>query len=126
MIEEYNKNLHNEAIGKLYQYARELRREETKAEKKLWHYLRNRKLDGLKFRRQHPLDRFIPDFYCHEKKFAIELDGSVHDGRMNENYDEVRTKLLEESGITVIRFKNSEVDDDVFNVLKTIREFIRK
>ena len=63
MTESYNDNLHKEAIGKLYQYGSELRRESTEAEKLLWIELRNRKLNSLKFRRQHPLDKFIVDFY---------------------------------------------------------------
>ena len=63
MPEAYNDNLHNEAIGKLYQYGRELRQELTAAEKVLWTELRNRKFDGLKFRRQHPIGIYIVDFY---------------------------------------------------------------
>lgn len=51
----------------------------TEAEDILWKHLRNKKLNGLKFRRQHPLDIFIADFYCHEKKLVIELDGGIHD-----------------------------------------------
>ena len=91
MTEEYNDNLHKGAIGKLYQYGRELRQSSTKAEKILWEYLRNRNLDGMKFRRQHPIDKFIADFYCHEKKLVVELDGAVHDDKMNAQYDEART-----------------------------------
>ena len=71
MTESYNDNLHQEAVGKLYQYGRELRKESTEAEKLLWTELRNRKLNGLKFRRQHPLDKFVADFYCNEKKLVI-------------------------------------------------------
>ena len=83
MTESYNDNLHKEAIGKLYQYGRELRQESTEVEKLLWTELRNRKLNGLKFRRQHPLDKFIVDFYCNEKKLVVELDGGVHDEKIN-------------------------------------------
>ena len=71
MTESYNDNLHKAADGKLYEYARDLRKNETSAEDLLWRNLRNRKLNGFKFRRQHPLDKFIVDFYCHEKKLAI-------------------------------------------------------
>src|SRR5258706_10402671 len=106
MSEEYNDNLHKGAIGKLYQYGRELRQSSTKPEKILWDCLRNRKLDGLKFRRQHPLDKFIADFYCHEKKLVVELDGAVHDEKANADYDEARTYELAGSGIKVIRFRN--------------------
>lgn len=121
MAKEYNDNLHMGAIGKLYQYGRELRQSSTKAEKILWEYLRNRKLDGLKFRRQHPIDKFIADFYCHEKKLVVELDGTVHDDKMNAQYDEARTYELKGSGIKVIRFRNSEVEDSIVTVLKKIK-----
>jgi very-short-patch-repair endonuclease len=126
MAEDYNDNLHKGAIGKLYQYGRELRQSATKAEKILWEYLRNRNLNGLKFRRQHPIDKFIADFYCHEKELVIELDGAVHDDKMNAQYDEARTYELKGSGITVIRFKNSEVENNISFVLNEIRKTIEK
>lgn len=122
MSEEYNDNLHKGAIGKLYQYGRELRQSATKAEKILWEYLRNRNLDGLKFRRQHPIDKFIADFYCHQKKLVVELDGAVHDDNMNAQYDEARTYELKGSGIKVIRFRNCEVENSISFVLNEIRK----
>ena len=124
MSESYNDNLHKGAEGKLFQYGRELRQSSTKAEKILWEYLRNRKLDGLKFRRQHPLDKYIADFYCHEKKMAIELDGAVHSDNMSKDYDRARTFELAGSGIKVIRFWNSEVENNIENVLVAIRKFV--
>jgi len=126
MAEDYNDNLHKGAIGKLYEYGRELRHSATKAEKILWEYLRNRNLDGLKFRRQHPIDKFIADFYCHEKKLVVELDGAVHDDKMNAQYDEARTYELKGSGIIVIRFRNSEVENNISFVLNEIRKSIEK
>ncbi len=126
MSVEYNDNLHKRATGKLYQYGRELRQSLTKAEKILWEYLRNRKLDGFKFRRQHPVDKFIADFYCHEKKLVIELDGSVHDEKMNAQYDEARSYELKGSGIKVIRFRNSEVENNIAFVLEEIRKVTEK
>lgn len=122
MTESYNDNLHKEAIGKLYQYGRELRQESTEAEKLLWTELRNRKLNGLKFRRQHPLDKFIVDFYCNEKKLVVEVDGDVHDENINKEYDEARTVMLAGLNITVLRFKNEEVITNVRDVLKKISE----
>lgn len=122
MTESYNDNLHKEAIGKLYQYGRELRQESTEAEKLLWTELRNRKLNGLKFRRQHPLDKFIVDFYCNEKKLVVEVDGDVHDENINKEYDEARTVMLAGLNITVLRFKNEEVITNVKDVLKKISE----
>ena len=122
MPESYNDNLHKEAIGKLYQYGRELRQELTEAEKLLWEELRNRKLNGLKFRRQHPLDKFIVDFYCNEKKIVLELDGGVHNEKINKEYDEARTAMLAGLNIIVLRFKNEEVINDMQGVLKKIRD----
>lgn len=122
MPESYNGNLRKNVIGKLYQYAKELRQESTAAEKLLWNELRNRKLSGLKFRRQHPLDKFIVDFYCNEKKLAVELDGSIHDGNINKEYDEARTAMLAGLNITVLRFRNEEVIDCMKDVLRKISE----
>ena len=122
MSESYNDNLHKEALGKLYQYGRELRQESTKAEKLLWEELRNRKLNGLKFRRQHPLDKFIADFYCNEKKLVIELDGSIHDEKINKDYDAARTAMLAGLNVIVLRFQNEEVINNVKAVLNKIRE----
>ena len=122
MTESYNDNLHKEAIGKFYQYGRELRQELTEAEKLLWNELRNRKLNGLKFRRQHPLDKFIVDFYCNEKKLVIELDGGVHNEKINKEYDEARTAMLAGLNIIVMRFKNEEVINNMKEVLKKISD----
>ncbi len=124
MSNSYNDNLHKGSIGKLFEYARNLRKNETSAEDLLWRNLRNRKLDGLKFRRQHPLDKFIPDFYCHEKKLAIEVDGSVHDSKDAKESDEGRTYELKELDITVLRFRNEEVLNDMSLVLKKIKEIV--
>jgi very-short-patch-repair endonuclease len=86
----------------------------------LWKYLRNSKLNGLKFRRQHPVDIFIADFYCHQKKLIIELDGSIHDIFEQKEYDEGRTFELEEKGFRILRFKNEEILNDLENVLERI------
>jgi very-short-patch-repair endonuclease len=121
MLDEYNENLHKDATGKLYQYGKELRQSSTKAEKILWKYLRDRKLSGLKFRRQHPLLKFIADFYCHEKKLMVELDGGIHDEKQIAEYDKYRTFELEGSGIKVIRFRNEEVEKNILSVLAKIK-----
>ena len=122
MTESYNDNLHKEAIGKLYQYARELRQEPTAAEKLLWAAIRNRKLNNLKFRRQHPLDKFIVDFYCNEKKLVVEVDGGVHDVKTNKEYDDARTAMLAGLNICVLRFRNEEIVNDIDVVLEKIVE----
>lgn len=120
--EPYNKNLHKYASAKIFENAKALRRSATEAEQILWQQLRNKKLNGLKFRRQHPIDKWIADFYCHEKKLVIELDGSVHNDKEIIEYDEARTKDLKELGMNVIRFKNEDVMTNMETVLKTITE----
>jgi len=120
MTESHNDNLHKGAIGKLFEYGRDLRQTSTEAEQILWQHLRNRKLNGLKFRRQHPLDKFIADFYCHEKKLVIELDGSIHNEKEIKDYDAVRTYELKEWGINIIRFRNEEVQSNIKDVIEKI------
>ncbi len=94
------------------------RKEPTTAESVLWSALRGQQLCGLPFRRQHPVDRFILDFYCPRKKLCVELDGSSHDGR--EIMDQARTEALATLDIRVIRFRNEEVLEDLPSVLQRI------
>ncbi|MGI9118346.1 MAG: endonuclease domain-containing protein [Minisyncoccia bacterium] len=103
---------------------RKLRKESTNAEKMLWKILRNSTL-GFKFRRQHPIENFIVDFYCFELKLAIELDGSVHNERFQKDYDNARTKSLNVLGINVLRFSNTEVENNIENVLDIIKSNIK-
>jgi len=106
------------------QNARELRRQSTKAEKILWSLLRNRQLKGKKFRRQHAIARYVADFYCHECKLIVELDGHHHAGEEGREYDELRTKVLAEMGITVIRFWNDEIIKSSEKVLRKISNYL--
>jgi very-short-patch-repair endonuclease len=124
MTDSYGDNLHKGAIGKLFEYSRELRQVSTEAEKLLWTELRNRKLNGLKFRRQHPIDKYIADFYCHEKKLVIVLVGSVLDKKENKEYVEARTTEFAVLKIIVIRFRNDEVENNIDKVLKKIIQII--
>jgi very-short-patch-repair endonuclease len=100
--------------------ARELRATQTDAENLLWLLLRNRRFCGFKFRRQHPVSRFILDFYCHEASLAIELDGGGHADKEQVEYDTERTKELEGAGIMVLRFWNSDVFKNIESVLESI------
>ena len=95
--------------------ARYLRKEGTKAERMLWEKLRNKNF-GTRWRRQHPIDMFIVDFFASEIKLAIELDGSPHNIKENKEYDEARTDYLESKYINVLRFWNSEVEKNLENV----------
>ena len=106
--------------------ARELRRPLTPQEHKLWQRLRNRQLFGLKFRRQHPLHRFILDFYCAQHKLVIEIDGQGHADPEQQRYDEARTEWLKQNGRQVIRFTNRDVDTNIEGVLQNIAEVCRE
>jgi very-short-patch-repair endonuclease len=121
---QYNANLHYNAKNYIYRNAIQLRKRTTKAEQKLWVLLRNRQLNGKKFRRQHAIDNFITDFYCHECKLVVELDGRYHLSHEAKRYDTARTALLNELGITVLRFWNEEIIDDTEKVLKKISEHL--
>jgi very-short-patch-repair endonuclease len=102
--------------------ARAMRRDLTPAERVLWHSLRDRKLDGLRFRCQHPLGPFILDFCCPERKLAIELDGAGHDAQDQREYDESRSNHLCEFGYQMLRFRNEQVFGSLNDVLDQIRE----
>ncbi|PYK14275.1 MAG: DNA methyltransferase, partial [Verrucomicrobia bacterium] len=89
--------------------ARLLRKKATDAERILWRHLRSRNFAGYKFRRQHPLDCYILDFYCPAAKLAIELDGGGHNYRASQIHDRTRSELLARRGITILRFWNHQV-----------------
>ena len=104
-MEKPNKTTHRirGAIIGLNETAREMRHELTPAESQLWNALRGRKLGGLKFRRQHPVGRFILDFFCAEYRLVVEVDGEIHATQIE--HDTERTRLLGEFGYRVIRFR---------------------
>ena len=116
MIQE----MHKGAPAKHFFYARENRKQSTKAEQVLWTHLRSRKLHGFKFRRQHPIADFVADFYCHECKLVIELDGEYHNVIEQRQYDKGRTYELSELKIKVVRFTNREVLERIDFVLDEI------
>ena len=105
-----------DATDKIFEFAKELRHSRTSSEKFLWQIIRNRKITGLKFRRQHPLGKFVADFYCHEAKLVIELDGGIHEKPEVKTYDKDRQETIEQLGLKVLRFTN----DDIFNNLETV------
>ena len=106
----------------LLNHARELRKGATHAEHLLWDLLRDRQLLNFKFRRQHPLGHYILDFYCHEAKLAIELDGGQHAEDSQLKYDEKRSAWLKQQGISVLRFWNNDALTNVEGVLQRIAE----
>jgi len=102
----------------LIEKAKENRKNPTETEAALWSQLRNKQLDGYKFRQQHLIGDFIVDFVCLSKKLVIEVDGGIH--KETKEYDEERTKILADSGFEVLRFKNEEVLGGIETVLEKI------
>jgi len=92
-----------------------MRHDPAPAEQKLWHCLRAKRLDGLKFRRQHPIGPYIADFYCHECRLVVEADGESHCAR--QDADERRTEWLNARDYRVARFTNPEIHDNLEGVL---------
>ena len=105
---------------KMKDLARKLRKNQTETEARLWAQLRDRRLKGFKFRRQHPIGRYIVDFYCPEKRLVIELDGGGHAEDEQKQSDKKRDEWLKQKGISVFRFWNNIVWDNLEGVLKTI------
>ena len=112
------------AKPELFKRAFEMRKNPTKAEIILWRNIKNLRSVGLVFRRQHPLDIFIADFYCHKLKLVIEVDGEIHENEENSEYDIGRSAELGRYGIKVLRFNNKEVIDDTDLVFSNIKLFI--
>jgi len=111
---------HKRTTAKIFYRAKELRQNQTPAEKKLWARLRHHQLNELGFRRQHALRQFIVDFCCPQRNYVIELDGHSHANQ--KEYDLALTKWLTAQGWQVRRFTNSEVEKDLEAVLKVILE----
>ena len=114
------------ATPDIFKKAKELRRYETEAEKMLWAKLSRNQILGLQFRRQHPINRFIVDFYCVKIKLVIEVDGSIHELPENKVYDIGRSQILNDFGITVIRFSNDQIIDDIEGTIIKIRKKVEQ
>jgi very-short-patch-repair endonuclease len=108
--------------GKLIPIARTLRKNQTDAEKLLWRKLRDRQLEGMKFRRQRPIGRYIVDLVCIEKKIVVEADGSQH---YDNEGDKIRDGYLRNQGYTVLRFWNNEILKNIDGVIQRILEVVR-
>ena len=119
-IMSYRENLFYGASPEIHRRARDLRKRMTPCEKILWERLKGKYLLDYKFRRQHPLYKYIVDFYCHQLRLVIEVDGSVHLGVDAVEYDLNRTTELEEFGLQVLRFSNDEVSSNTDHVIAVI------
>jgi len=105
---------------------RNLRKNQTDAEKKLWSILRNRQLYGVKFRRQFPVGRYILDFYSPEYRIGIEADGGQHYTNTGRTKDDIREKELLKYGITILRFGDRDILNNIEGVCKVIVNKIKK
>ena len=101
--------------------ARGLRRDATEVEERLWRCLRNGRLDGLSFRRQHPAGAYVLDFYCPQLRLSVELDGSQHGEDKNAARDVKRTAWLRSCGVRELRFWNNDVNENLTGVLEAIK-----
>ena len=99
--------------------AKDMRHNMTEAEERLWSAINKRQINGLKFRRQHPINRYILDFYCYEKQLAIEVDGEVH--RKQKDNDNYRDEFLKSIGIRTIRIHNKEIMNNLNAVIEKIK-----
>jgi very-short-patch-repair endonuclease len=105
--------------------ARKLRESQTSAEAKLWQALRNRRLARWKFRRQHPIDRYIVDFVTIDGKLIVEVDGVTHAEPLELARDKARSDILEACGFLVVRVSNTDVYDNLDGVLEMIESTLR-
>jgi len=122
-MEEIEKPMYYGAKPGILEAARILRNAMTFHENLLWERMKLKKISGVRFRWQHPIDIFIADFYCHEARLVVEVDGEVHISR--KEYDIGRTAEMDKYGIKVIRFSNLEVESNIEEVVKRIECEIR-
>ena len=102
-----------------FEKAKHLRNKQTAEEIILWEKLNKKQILNVRFRRQHPINIYIVDFYCHKAKLVLELDGKIH--LKGKEYDKERTEIIESFGIRVIRFKNEDLLNDIDKIVDEIR-----
>ena len=107
-------------VRHIKEICRQLRMHPTRTEDLLWHALRDRKLAGLKFLRQHPFGPSIVDFYCHEKRLVVEVDGGIHNNKDIQEYDQNRQELIEKYGVKFCRCTAEQVENEPEEVLAGI------
>ncbi len=118
-IEMENKRIYN--IPQLKKLRRELRNEPTLAESALWQHLKAGRLLGTRWRRQYSVGNYILDFYCPAHRLCVELDGQIHYNSVNDECDAIRTEFLNNLGIRVLRFDNSDIWNNIENVINAIK-----
>ena len=120
------KEMHAGAKPEIFRFAQEMRKNPTESEKALWNILRKFRYNGYIFRRQHPVDIFIADFYCHKLKLIVEVDGNVHDSDQAAEHDDGRSAELEKYGLSIIRFTNDQVHKEPDKVTLHIQDYIAR
>jgi very-short-patch-repair endonuclease len=123
-MKELDKTMYFRAKPGTLESARILRKRMTPCEILLWEKLKGKQLLGLRFRSQHPIDIFIADFYCHEARLVVEIDGEIHEGQID--YDDGREAEIEKYGIKIIRFTNDEVINNLDNVVNKIKSIVKE
>jgi len=123
-MEELDKTMYFNARPSTMEAAQLLRKRTTQIEEILWEKLKGKQIFGLRFSRQHPIDLFIADFYCHKVRLVVEIHGEIHN--YQREYDIGRTAELEKFDIKVIRFSNEEVILDIEKVVSKIKITIKE
>ena len=123
-MKKINASFYYGASPEMLKRASILRNEMTETELLLWERLRKNKNRGYRFRAQHPIGKFIVDFYCHEALLVIEIDGSIHQTEIVAERDKGRELEISKLGIKVVRFTNNDIYDDLDNVAVTISRII--
>ena len=121
-----NADFYYNADQETVELARRLRKQMTPAEKILWRRLRKQNITSWHFRRQHPIGFYIADFYCHEARLVIEVDGGVHSLPNRKEHDENRDAEMEKLGIKILRFTNNEILNQTSEVVNTIEKGLMK
>ena len=107
----------------IFEIAFKLRKNITPSEELLWNKLKGKQVLGVRFRRQHPISKYIVDFYCHAAKLVVELDGKIHLAKKES--DRERTKEIEDLGLRIIRFSNKEVEGSIDNLVSKITSVVK-
>ncbi len=120
------KNIFFGEKAELFTLALQMRKNPTEAERAMWNILRKFRHSGFPFRRQHPIEFYIADFYCHNSRLVIEVDGEIHSEKDIQNHDEGRSGELERFGIKVFRFTNNQILHDNNLVVEKINTIIKE
>jgi very-short-patch-repair endonuclease len=123
-MKELDKNMYFGAKAVTIETAKQLRDNMTYHENLLWEKLKGKQVGGVRFRRQHPIMFFIADFYCHEAKLVVEVDGEIHNDKTD--YDDGRSAEMEKFGIIILRFTNNEVETSLEKVINKIETVVNK